>query len=90
MPVNDPKSVEETVKVFIGHIESTANTKIHALQTLVNQPKGVPNYEELDRNLQEWYLGGASNRPEEGSSESSEKKARVNMIKGIEQQERTQ
>jgi hypothetical protein len=88
-PVNDPKSVEEIVKVLIGHIESKRNSKIHALQTLANQPKIVPNYEELDRNLQEWCLGGTSDRQEEGSSESSEKKARISMIKGIEQQERT-
>ena len=72
-PVNDPKTVEEVVNVLIGHIESKMNTKVDKLHTLVNQPKIAPNDEELDKNLQEWYLERSTKRTSEGSSESSEK-----------------
>ena len=41
-PTNDPKLVEEVIKLFIEHVESKGNTKVGGLHTLVGQPK-IPN-----------------------------------------------
>lgn len=54
------------------------------LHTLVNQPKLVESYEELDKRLQQWYIEATTKRTHsEGSSEGSKKRAKVNMIKTI-------
>jgi len=65
MPTNDPKLVEEVLKLFITHVESqgkgqvqsdekkyNVNTKIVGLHTLVGKTKIPNDYEELDKNLQ--------------------------------------
>jgi hypothetical protein len=88
LPTKDPELVEEVVKVLIGHIEEKMNTKVDGLHTLVNQPKIVESYEELDKRLQQWYLDRTTKRTmTESSSESSKKKAKVNMIKTIKNRE---
>ena len=64
------------------------NTKVDRLHTLVNQPKIVPSYEDLDESLQEWYLERSVKRMSEGLSESSRKKAILNMIKATDTKEK--
>ena len=94
MPTNDPKLVEEVLKLFITHVESkgkgqvqgdekkyNVNTKIVGLHTLVGKTKIPNDYEELDKNLQEWY-SQRNKRSTEGTSESSDKRIKLNMIKG--------
>jgi hypothetical protein len=78
LPTKDPELVEEVIKVLIGHIESKMNTKIHGLSSLKGQPKIIESYEELNQRLQAWYN---ENETHEGSSESSSKKPKVNMMK---------
>ena len=84
MPTKDPKLVEEVIKLFIAHVESKSwsNTKIAGLQTLIEKPKIPNDYEELNKSLQEWYSQRNSKRPSEEPSESSDKKVKLNMIKG--------
>ena len=84
MPTKDPKLVEEVIKLFIAHVESKSwsNTKIAGLHTLVGKSKIPNDYEELDKSLQEWYSQRNSKRPSEEPSESSDKKVKLNMIKG--------
>ena len=60
------------------------NTKIDGLHTLKGQPKIVESYEELNKKLQLWYVERSTKRTtSEGSSASSAKKPKVNMIKTI-------
>ena len=75
--------------MIIEHTKSKGNTKVGGLQTLVGQPKIPNDYEELNKSFQEWYLQRTSKRPNEGSSESSDKKVKVNVIKGTDHPERT-
>ena len=58
------------------------NTTIDGLHSLKGQPKIVENDEELDKRLQLWYIEYSKKRTTpEGTSESSTKKPRVNMLK---------
>ena len=64
-------------------------TKIDGLHTLNGQPKIVESYEELNKRLQLWYIERSMKRTTpEGTSESSTKKPRVNMIKTIDSREK--
>ena len=58
------------------------NTKIDGLHSLKGQPKIIQNYEELNKRLQLWYIEYSKKRTTpEGTSESSTKRPRVNMLK---------
>ena len=54
MPTNDPKLVEEVIKLFIEHIieSKRSKTKVSGLHTLVGKPMVPNDYEELNRSLQ--------------------------------------
>jgi hypothetical protein len=94
MPTNDPKLVEEVIKLFIAHVESKGesqlhgkernfsfNTKVAEMHTLIGKTKIPNDYEELNKSLQEWYLQRSNKRTSEEPSESSDKKVKVKMIK---------
>ena len=78
---------QEVVKALISHIEDTMKLKVERLHTLKNEPKIVSSYEELDKELQKWYLERNIKRSSEETSEEAKKKVRVSMMKATEQKE---